>query len=185
MKDANKLAWIAAFVLALIATAILLLGWYSNNFESFAPLYLKYGGAVVRGDRLPTDEQTVYEVKSAGFDKSPINFTVSVQANADFSYVADGRYYRFARTGDLTGAFAIEKSENGFSFGTASFDLQTILARHHGADEITLGELPKNVDFYLVSVQGNGKSLSFFLNVKNYVIVPGSSIIIEPDRVIF
>lgn len=151
MKKSGVISVFAGLVLGFVILFILC--WYSNGFESFSPLYLKYAGSIVQNEIDIGAAEAVIEVKSAGFSAIAPEYTVKIEPNAaaDFDYTADGENYRFSAAGDLTDCFDIEQNGASFVLSPSSCGLETVLSIKHKTD-VTIGDLPQNVNFYILTV---------------------------------
>ena len=172
-----------ALVAALVLGAVITLAVYSNGFESFSPLYLTDGENVV-GDELndiPATGKVLY-VKRAGFDKNIGDYTVEILPNPEyeFDYTADGQTYRYPDVFDnLTPAFNITENHGGFVLGFDG-DVLGILAKLHGATDVTSEQLPEGDPFILHVYADYGET---HVKFGGYIAV--TEIIIDPDGVIF
>lgn len=183
MKAINKMLVCLALVAALVLGAVITLAVYSNGFESFSPLYLTDGENVI-GDELndiPATGKVLY-VKRAGFDKNIGDYTVEIVPNPEyeFDYTADGQTYHYPSAFDnLTSAFNIIETDGGFILGFDG-DVLGILAKLHGATDVTSEQLPEGDPFILHVYTDYGET---YINFGGYIAV--TDIIIDPDGVIF
>ena len=183
MKAINKMLAALALVAALVLGAVITLAVYSNGFESFSPLYLTDGENVI-GDELndiPATGKVLY-VKRAGFDKNIGDYTVEIVPNPEyeFDYTADGQTYHYPDAFDnLTPAFNIIETDGGFILGFDG-DVLGILAKLHGATDVTSEQLPEGDPFILHVYTDYGET---YINFGRYIAV--TDIIIDPDGVIF
>ena len=182
MKAINKMLVCLALVAALVLGAVITLAVYSNGFESFSPLYLTDGENVVDElDDIPATGKVLY-VKRAGFDKNIGYYTVEIVPNPEyeFDYTADGQTYHYPSAFDnLTPAFNIIETDGGFVLGYDG-DVLGILAKLHGATDVTSEQLPEGDPFILHVYADYGET---FVNFGGYIAV--TDIIIDPDGVIF
>lgn len=181
-KPLTPAAKVSAVILIItLIASVLIISWYSNWFESFELLYLKNDGKIV-GETVRLTDETVFEVKAAGFttaDKHP-DYKVEIYPNksADFTYKADGRAYRFSNAGKLTPAFEIQKSGSEFTITRCS--VADVLKYLHPDSEVVIDAAVTGYPFILEVTSADDNKvnvlfrLSFLFDIKldpDYIII--------------
>jgi hypothetical protein len=172
---------IAAIILAIILCAGVAFGlsFYSNGFESFSPLYIMYGGKVVKYTVTLPDKDAEFTVKSTGFSiESDLIYTVEIvpNTNNDFSYTTDGTdIYKLSDEETFTDSFTIVQADNKFTIGATS--LQAILQSKYGDSIATSEKLSDNKSYFTVVVTTDDNKTASF----NIIIPLGNITTLTPD----
>lgn len=179
MKALNKTLAALAVVVFILLAGVIVLAVYSNGFESFAALYVTDGQAVINGSlTLPADGSATLHIKRSGFDKDIGDYTVEVLPNPeyDFEYTVEGETFGYAEAGNLTAAFDITETADGFRLAAPGSVLE-VLQNIHNTEEIT-AQIPTElygVNPYILRIYTDyGESTITFGQIREIAFVVGS-----------
>ncbi len=169
---------VISVVLIVIAATIIAIGMYSNGYECFASRYvsvngevLNYGGSFV----LPANSDTVFKVKSAGFENTTWEYTVKIltNKNAGIEFTVNDESYKYVEL-DVTAYFDIEYTEDSFTIKQGDYSVENILKTKYGAGVKVTKESGEPYKLIISDKNNVGLLLNFtFMQIK-----------VSPDKVV-
>lgn len=178
----NRICALIILAITIAFFGVMGAGYYTNGFESAAPLYaITADGEVIDKNadfNAGKERELTVRVKTAGFKNyTTPEYTVHIVSVGEFEYTVDGTPYKWTAGEDLTNELLI--SQNGGEFTIAVLSFSEYLTLKYPESECThdMAEKP----FYSVVITSGNDEISF--NLIKDISVDGVEV--NPDEVIF
>ncbi len=169
-----KTIFLVITVVAILALGVgLFMKYFNPSTKNIARFCLHYEGKTITDTADVTFPRRVVTVQAKHvfeFAESDTSFTVKIVPNpkADFAFSVGGTNYRFADVEDLTPAFNVTVSKEGFTIDlTKNIEPKGVLEKLFLGAVTMPQELKKDNHFFtLVATSANGKSVTINFNTE-------------------